>query len=180
MKHFILHYGEIALKKGNRSFFENTLQKRVVAQLNKIGPLNVRKLSGRLWLEFAAPPDQKMVADELKKIFGLVNFIPCGRSEVSLESLKQHLDLQLKEKNFSSFAVRAKRGEQNFPLGSQYVNEEIGRFVQEKTGAKVNLDDPETTIHIEMFKDHIFYGFEKIACFGGLPVGIAGKVAGLL
>lgn len=180
MRHFLLHYGEIALKKGNRNFFEGTLQKNISGRLKSIGPCNVRKLSGRFLLEFPAPPDLQAVSGSLQKIFGLVNFIPCRSTDVSLENLKQDMGRALEKEKFSSFAVRAKRCEKNFPVGSQFVNEEIGRFVQGKTGAQVDLENPETTVHIELFGDRIFYGFKKIPGPGGLPVGIAGRVALLL
>lgn len=185
MKHFLIHYGEIALKNKNRSFFENLLRNRIRRKCLSIAPLNVRKLPGRFIAEFAAPVDVQAVSRRLGKIFGLANFIPCGVAEASLAELKKNLDCELARreregKKFSSFAVRAKRAEKNFPVGSQFVNEEIGRFVQQRTGAAVHLEAPETTIHIELFHDKIFYGFEKIPGPGGLPVGSAGRVACLL
>lgn len=180
MKYFILHYGEVALKKGNRTFFERALQKNILSKLQPIGPLNVRTLQGRILLEFAATPNPEAVTAALKKIFGLVNFIPCEKTEATLESLKQDLGQRLETLKFSSFAVRAKKGTKNFPVSSQYVNEEIGRFVKERTSAKVDLENPEKTIHIEMFSDALFYGFEKIEGLGGLPAGIGGKAVSLL
>ncbi|OGQ05992.1 MAG: tRNA 4-thiouridine(8) synthase ThiI [Deltaproteobacteria bacterium RIFCSPLOWO2_01_44_7] len=180
MQHYILHYGEIALKNKNRSFFENALQRRVALRCREIAPLTLHKLPGRFWMEFAVTPNAQVVQNKLSKIFGLANFMPCERAEASLENLKENLDRSLITQKFSTFAVRAKRAEKNFPVGSQYVNEEIGRFIQLKTNARVNLDQPETTVHIELFQNHIFYSFEKIPGLGGLPVGVSGKVAVLL
>lgn len=116
----------------------------------------------------------------LKKIFGIVNFIPCACCEPSLEKLANDLLGELGNYSFESFAVRAKKCEEQIPVGSQFVNETIGHRVKEKTGARVDLENPQTTIHIAMFQDRFFYGFEKIAGAGGLPVGVAGIVAGLL
>lgn len=180
MQHYILHYNEIALKNRNRSFFEQTLQQSVARKLKKIGPLQIHRLPGRFWMKFAAPVNAKGVADELSKVFGLANHIPCERTEPTLSALKENIDRRLSDFPFASFAVRAKRAEKNFPVSSQFVNETIGRFVQEKTGAKVDLENPQTTIHIELFEKHIFFGFEKIPGPGGLPVGVSGKVMGLL
>lgn len=179
-KTFLIHYGEIALKKGNRFFFENKLEREILSKLSKIGPCKIRRLSGRLLLEFPAPPDKQSVCNALQKTFGLVNFIPCYATEVSLEELKKNIAQTLESVSFSSFAVRAKKSEPQFPLSSQYVNVEIGRFVQEKTGAKVDLENPETTLFITLLKEKIFYGYEKIQGLGGLPTGVAGKVASLL
>lgn len=180
MRHFILHYGEIALKNRNRGFFEEALKKDVACKASKIGPCKIRRLEGRLLLEFAAPPDLHEVKIALLKIFGLSNFIPCALAEPTLEGLKSCLEERLAQINFSSFAVRARRANKNFPVSSQFVNEEIGRFVQQKTGSKVDLTNPATTIHIELFDDKIFFGFEKIVGLGGLPAGIAGNVLVLL
>lgn len=180
MKHYILHYGEIALKNQNRFLFENALQARIASCINEVAPCKIHRLPGRFWMEFAASPHPELIQNKLAKIFGLVNFIPCGRAEPSLDALKENIARELTTHKFSSFAVRAKRAEKIFPVSSQYVNEEIGRFIQKETAAQVNLDNPETTIYIELFKDHIFYGFEKIPGPGGLPVGTAGKVLALL
>lgn len=180
MKSFLIHYSEIALKKNNRSFFEEALRKRIERELNKIGPCKVRRPQGRLLASFVAPPEMKLASESLSKIFGVANFIPCESANATIEELKQCLRPHLHEKKFATFAVRAKRADKNFPVSSQYINEEIGRFVELETKAKVHLDDPETTIHIELFEDKIFFGLEKIQGLGGLPVGIAGRVASLL
>lgn len=180
MQHYLIHYGEIALKNKNRNFFESVLKTRIERKLNLIAPCNVRKQQGRFLLSFAAIPPANEVLEKLSKIFGLANVIPCGIAEPTLEDLKRHLGQALQRKKFASFAVRARRVEKNFPLGSQFMNETIGGFVQEQTGAKVDLENPETTIWMELFEDKIFYGLEKIQGPGGLPVGIAGKVASLL
>lgn len=180
MQHLLLHYGEIALKQKNRGLFERALVDHIHRKCSKIGPCQVRKLPGRISLEFAAPVDEKTVTERLQKIGGVVNFIPCTVTPPSLDKLRESLGLALLERNWKSFAVRAKRADKNFPVGSQFVNETIGAFVVEKTGAKVDLTNPETTIWIECLSDRILYGFEKIRGMGGMPCETAGRVAGLL
>ncbi|MBI4124565.1 MAG: tRNA 4-thiouridine(8) synthase ThiI [Deltaproteobacteria bacterium] len=180
MQHILCHYGEIALKKNNRNWFEQALIKNIERQLKDYAPLKAHKLAGRVWIEFAEPHRREAVQPLLKKIFGVVNFIPCERVEAGLDKLKAGVLTALGDYKFDSFAVRAKKCEPQLALGSQEVNEAIGRLVQEKTGSRVDLENPQTTIHIEMFHDRFFFGFEKIAGPGGLPVGVAGSVAGLL
>ncbi|MDP2600780.1 MAG: tRNA uracil 4-sulfurtransferase ThiI [Deltaproteobacteria bacterium] len=180
MKRVILHYGEIALKNKNRFLFEQALQKRIQGICMKIAPCRVHRLEGRLLLDFAATPDVEALTNSLSKICGLSNFIFCDVADPSLEKLKQGIEMHLQDIVFSSFAVRAKRAQKTFPLSSQFINEEIGGFVKEKTGARVDLETPEATLYIELFEDKIFYGFNKVKGVGGLPVGIAGKVMGLL
>lgn len=180
MQHYLCHYGEIALKKNNRGWFERLLKKNIEGQLKPHGPLKVHTLPGRLWVAFPSPPRREAVTAELKKIFGIVNFIPSHCCEASMEKLKQDIALALPHFPFHSFAVRAKKCEAQTPLGGQYLNETIGQWVKDQTGAKVDLENPQTTLFIKMFHDRFFFGFEKIAGPGGLPVGSAGAVAGLL
>lgn len=180
MRHTLCHYGEIALKKNNRGWFEQALKRNIERQLKSHAALKVQKLPGRIWIEFPTPPQREAAHTRLKKIFGIVNFIPCACCEASLLKLKEGMVKALDHCAFASFAVRAKKCEPQLPLGSQYVNEEIGRFVQEITKARVDLENPQTTIYIEMFRDRFFYGLEKVEAAGGLPVGVAGTVAGLL
>lgn len=180
MQHYLLHYSEIALKFRNRFFFEKALMDSITSRFKDIAPCKLHRLQGRFWLEFKVSPDPEIVSSVLGKIFGLANFIPCGRAGASLPELKQNLDRELEGEKFSSFAVRAKRADKTFPVSSQYVNEEIGHFIQMKTKAAVNLTNPETTIHIELFEDKIFYGFRKIKGLGGLPAGVSGRVMVLL
>lgn len=180
MQHCLIHYGEIALKLGNRSFFERTLCHTLSKKIRDHAPLRIRRLYGRIWIEFPGATNTQTIENQLSKVFGLTNFIPCECVSPSLVELKQQLEKQLTQNSFSSFAVRAKRCEKSFPLSSQYINEEIGRFIQEKTGSKVDLENPEVTFYIFLFQERIFFGFKKFLGLGGLPVGIGGKVASLL
>lgn len=180
MQHILIHYGEIALKQKNRGFFERALMETLSRKCSKIAPCHVRRLPGRLIIEFAAPVNEKMLKERLQKISGVVNFIPCWVTPPSLEKLKEALDPILGTLFWESFAIRSKRASKNFPVGSQYVNEMIGAYVVEKTGAKVDLTKPKTTIWIELLDDRILFGFEKIRGMGGMPAETAGRIAGLL
>lgn len=180
MKQILIHYGEIALKNRNRPLFEKALSRHIERSFRNVAPLKIRRLQGRFLIEFPAPPDEKITRRKLSEIFGIANFIPCDTAPPSLDALKEKLAGHLKSLVPESFAVRARRVDQQFPVSSQYVNETIGAFIQEKTGAKVDLTHPQTTFHMELFSDKILFGFEKIRGAGGMPVGTAGKVALLL
>ena len=177
---YLVHYGEIALKGRNRRRFESMLATHIREVLKKIGAAQVRLLTGRIWIEFADAVSIQTVSDKLKKIFGIVHFAPTVRIAPTIEALKESLLQALPRHDFKSFAVRAHRGEQHFPVGGQWVNENIGAFVQEQTGWKVDLENPEVTIRITLLAKHIFYSFQKIAGPGGLPVGMGGRVGCLL
>ena len=68
----------------------------------------------------------------------------------------------------------------DFPFNSQQINQELGKFVQELTGAEVRLEDPDLTFSVEIVGSRAFLYLEKIEGAGGLPTGTGGKVVCLL
>ena len=47
-KLFLVHYGEIALKRGNRSYFEKKLAQNIKLALKGMGCAEVRRIYGRI------------------------------------------------------------------------------------------------------------------------------------
>ena len=60
------------------------------------------------------------------------------------------------------------------------MNALLGRAVQDATGARVDLDDAELTITVEILPRSAFVSARKLAGPGGLPVTISGRVCCLL
>jgi len=91
----------------------------------------------------------------------------------------------LKDKEFKTFRVETKRGEKDFPLTSQQINEQVGEYIFEKLNAqglkiRVNLKNPDITCFIEVVEKYAFLFLEKVKGLGGLPVGVSGKAISLL
>jgi len=174
MNCFVVHYHEIALKKGNRRFFVDKLAGNIKAALKEAGYVDVQKLPGRLLLSCESPIS--MAGEKLEKIPGIANFVS------AFEMRTMHdIVFHLKDKKFETFRVSTKRSDKTFPKTSEEMNREIGALVQKETGAGVDLENPDLIIYIEVIsKDKIFFGFEKIQGVGGLPVGSSGKVVSLI
>ena len=126
----------------------------------------------RIYVEGADKDSKK-----LEKVFGVASFSVAQECAADFNAIKK---LAGKVKVKSPFAVRTKRLAKEFPMTSQEINEKIGAFVQKRTKAKVNLEKPKTTIHIEIYgkKAHVFG--EVFDGPGGLPTGTAGEVTVLL
>ncbi len=56
----------------------------------------------------------------------------------------------------------------------------MGEFIVEKLKKKVNLENPGTTLFIEIVQSYVFLYSAKIRGQGGLPVGVSGKAIVLL
>jgi len=188
---FLIHYSEIALKKGNRSFFVNKLAENIKIALKDLDDVGVKKLSGRLLCDirfptFAAGNRISIVEERLKKIPGIANFMPAfeivlsGAGAADMESLKQAVVKEIADRKFSSFRITAQRGDKDFPLTSEEINRELGAFVAREIGARVDLENPEFTVFAQILRDRIFFGFEKTKGVGGLPVGSSGRIVSLL
>ena len=91
----------------------------------------------------------------------------------------------LEDKKFKTFKVETKRGEKDFPLTSQQINEQVGEYIFEKLNSqdlefRVKLKNPDVTCFIEVVEKYAFLYSEKIKGLGGLPVGVSGKAISLL
>ena len=179
MNNFIIHYSEIALKKGNRDFFVNKLVQNIRMVFSGVKGASVENLPGRLLLKI--PKDGSAEAGEkLSKIPGIANFMPATEVSADMEELKKAVVKGIDGKKFSSFRISARRADKKFPLTSEDINKELGTLLKEKSGAEVDLENPEFTVFVEVLKGKIFFGFEKSRGTGGLPVGTGGTAVSLL
>ncbi|MFC1756978.1 tRNA uracil 4-sulfurtransferase ThiI [Patescibacteria group bacterium] len=177
----VVHYHEIALKKGNRQFFVKKLIANIKSALKDVEGVGVENLYGRLLLNYGG--STSIVGGRLEKIPGIANFRPVFVAGRDLEDVKKVLEKEAKFFGIiskKSFAIHASRADKKFELTSEDINRELGSFVVEKTNAKVDLDNPEITIFVELLHDRVLIGSEKVKGIGGLPVGSGGAVVSLL
>ncbi len=176
----VVHYGELSLKGKNRPMFIRQLTRNVCRALSDLGSCEVQTLSGRLLV--TAPPEVawERVAERLRRIFGVANFSRCWQAPHDLDTIKGVVSRALHGQRFASFRVSARRAFKELPFGSQTLNREIGTHVLATHDTRVNLQHPELTVHIELIPRHTLIYTEKQLGAGGLPLGISGKLIGLL
>lgn len=189
----ICHYGEIALRGGNRKFFEEKLIENIKKslQINGIVFNYAQRISGRILLELKNEQDREMAKNFLQKIFGLNYFVFAHQANQDIESIKNKAVEILQSKNFESFKVETKRGNKNFALTSQQINEQVGEEVLNKVlpicnlsdsrnCVKVDLHNPDIVLYIEITEKYAFLYTEKNKGLGGLPLGVSGKAICLI
>jgi thiamine biosynthesis protein ThiI len=113
-------------------------------------------------------------------VFGIANFSYAGRGPHDFDRLAEAILRDLEGRHPQSFRVRARRSDKRFPFTSPQVEREVGGRIKDRTGWRVDLDDAELSIHIEVLPDQAFYFFGKELGAGGLPTGTGGRVACLL
>jgi thiamine biosynthesis protein ThiI len=177
----IVHYHEISLKRGNRPLFLRYLQQNLLRATSDLGPVRVVQLPGRIRLDLAADADADMVRDRLMRVAGVANLALAERTATSLEALREAVERAIAGRAFGSFRITARRAFKTFPLTSVDINRALGAHVlAQRAGARVDLEHPELTVHVEVLPGEAFVYCGRSPGAGGLPVGSSGTVAALL
>ncbi len=176
----LIRYHEIALKKGNRPYFTELLKRNLVTAVKDLGVKEIRSLPARLLLTFKNDIDQTTVVSRIRSVFGVANFSPVERTPRDLDVIQSRILESLNSMSFSSFRIETQRGDKNFPLTSPEINRQLGAPVKERSGARVDLTNPELTVTVEILSRDAFFGFDRIQGAGGLPVGASGRVVSLI
>ncbi len=183
MRHLLVHYDEIALKGKNRKFFEDKLMAALRRGLSGLGWKKVRRLYGRLLVEFGGEIPWGQVQERVSRICGVSHFARALRTPLDLEALREAVEnclAAIPPGGVKSFAVFTKRPNKSFPLNSMEVNRNLGQLVKDRTGWAVSIDAPDFPIYIYLLEKGAFLAFHRIPGPGGLPTGVAGKVACLI
>jgi len=180
MDSVLVRYHEIALKKGNRAYFTELLKRNLLAAVKDLGAKEIRSLPARLLLTFKNEVPAATLIERMSTVFGVANFSIVERTARDIDALRGRILESLNGGRFQSFRIETQRGDKTFPLTSPEINRQLGAAVKEKSGARVDLDNAEFTVTVEILPRDAFFGFNKIAGAGGLPVGSSGRVAALI
>jgi tRNA uracil 4-sulfurtransferase len=176
----VVHYHEIALKGKNRPMFVRRLGENLRAATQGLGVKEIRRLTGRLVLILAPGAATEAIRQRVAQVPGIVNFALAYRTPLQLDILKEAILEALKGRTFQTFRVQTRRAFKSFPLTSPDINRDVGNFLQEHSGAAVNLEQADLTVSIEILPHEAFFFFDRDIGPGGLPVGVSGAVMCLL
>jgi len=176
----LVRYHEIALKKGNRPYFIDLLKRNLVSAVGGLPLTEAKTLQGRILLSFGEEAPREDIARRLERVFGVANFSFVERMPAAMGEIESRILQALDGKQFASFRIDARRADKDFPLTSPDINRKLGAAVKAKSGARVDLENAELTIAVEILPRTAFFGFDKIPGAGGLPVGASGRVVSLI
>ena len=181
---FLIKYGEIAIKGKNRFMFEDALMRQIRFAMKPVGNFDVRKESGRMFVEGRGDFDYDEAVEALQKVFGIVGICPMVVEETKdIDHLRKtvlaFIDEQYPVKDFT-FKVHARRGDKQFPMTSMELNIDIGeKLLDAFEGLKVDVHHPDVMVNIEVRK-YIYIYSQEIKGPGGMPVGTNGRAMLLL
>jgi thiamine biosynthesis protein ThiI len=180
MDSVLVRYHEIALKKGNRAYFTELLKRNLLAVVKDLGAKEIRSLPARLLLTFKKDVPPAKLIERMSTVFGVANFSIVERTARDIDALRSRILDSLNGNRFESFRIETQRGDKTFPLTSPEINRQLGAAVKEKTNSRVDLENPEFTVTVEILPRDAFFGFNKLPGPGGLPVGASGRVVALI
>ena len=181
---FLIKYGEIAIKGKNRFMFEDALMRQIRFAMKPVGDFDVRKESGRMFVEGRGDFDYDEAVEALQKVFGIVGICRMVVEETKdIDHLRKtvlaFIDEQYPVKDFT-FKVHARRGDKQFPMTSMELNMDIGeKLLDAFEGLKVDVHHPDVMVNIEVRK-YIYIYSQEIKGPGGMPVGTNGRAMLLL
>ena len=178
--HVIVKTHELALKGKNRPWFMRRLTENL--RLATVGSGVSRVWQGQLMVGLSLDDEGSwpVVKDRVRDCFGVAKFFLAYEYPQDLGPIREDLPGMLEGYKFRSFRIETNRADKRFPQTSPEVNRDLGRFVEELTGATVDLTDPDLTIYLDIQTRGILLYFGETRAHGGLPVGASGKVAVML
>jgi thiamine biosynthesis protein ThiI len=180
----LLKQGEIVLKGLNRRSFEIKLIANINRRLRPFGNFKVYSAQSAIYVE---PQNDRCDMDQayaaVKTVFGIVavsRAAACEKDKDAIfETAKRYLGNALQAAK--SFKVETKRSDKRFPLTSIALSQYVGGLLaDEYPHVKVDVHNPEFTVHLEV-RDYAAYvhGPSEPGA-GGMPIGSGGRVVSLL
>ncbi|HPF82823.1 MAG TPA: tRNA uracil 4-sulfurtransferase ThiI [Bacilli bacterium] len=172
-KLILIKYGELTTKKENRKVFIKKLVQNIKNLLKKYN-ITIKYDRVRMYIE-VDNKDINEVANKLSKIFGIHSIVICNKVDNNIDNIKNKVLEVLKDEKFNTFKVETKRADKDFEIHSMDFNNLIGGLVLKNFSCKVDVHNPELTIHIEIRREGTFIYTNEINGNGGYPVGVQGK-----
>ena len=169
MNTIIIHYAEIGIKGGNRSFFE----RRLIENIQLKTGLTAKRNLGCLVIDEVNTCDLPGTLSFIVKTPGVANVSPAMKCDLNLDAIIQIAETLIEPKK--SFKILTQRGNKTFTLTSQEISQKVGEYFFNK-GWKVDLHYPEQQIFVEILSKNAYVYTQKDKGIGGLPTGTEGKV----
>lgn len=191
--YIVANFGEIFLKGGNITFFEEKLLSNF---LGKVGVLKKKiilekKSGGAFFIKL----DDHILEEEILKIENIVKNTPGFATyyraffcETDLEEIKKTVVEVVKKyrklTSIKTFGVAVDKSDSGLKIKTKDIAVETGsaiwNFFKDNGGEKkVNLDNPDLKINIKVKFKKSFVFLKKKQAVGGLPIGSTGEAMAL-
>ena len=173
-KVIFLKYGELSTKKDNINYFLKTLNDDIKKNLKE--EVDIKYDYGRMFI-YPKKNNFEVIAKKLQNIFGIHEIVIAYKSmDRELDNIKSNIIELLKEKKFKTFKVDVKRSDKTYPFDGMELRKLLGAHILKNIPEiKVDINDPEIVVNLEIRLKEVLIYFENIKGIGGYPVGSLGK-----
>lgn len=180
----LLKHGEIFLKGRNRHLFAERLHDNLRLALRGIGGSTWLKSAQNITVLGGQVPQEALV-ERARRVIGFSTVEPAIRVPSTVDDITassvRALTALCAERPVSSFAVRARRRDKNFPMTSAQLEAHVGARIQHALdGLPVRLSHPDVRLAVVVDRKETYLSWTRHPGQGGLPVGASGRAVVLL
>jgi thiamine biosynthesis protein ThiI len=180
----LLKMGELVLKGLNRRGFEEKLMGNAIRRLRPYGQFRVYSRQSTTYVEPQNDGcDMEGAYEAMRKLFGVVGLTRARSCEKDADAMLNAAKAYLGEVLLAAktFKVESKRADKTFPMTSIALSQYVGGELHDAfPHLKVDVHNPEVTIHLEVRDNAAFVHADPEPGAGGLPVGVSGRAVCLL
>ena len=173
-KLIMIKYGELSTKKDNIKVFIDKLNSNVSKKLADYN-VSISKNKVRMFIDIKDYNEVEIIS-KLKEVFGIHSIVVCYKCNKSIEDINILAKELIEKENITTFKVETNRADKSFKYNSLEVSKMVGAYLLKNVnGLKVDVHNPEITLHVEIRDDNTYLYTKEIKGLGGYPTGIQGK-----
>ena len=170
----MIKYGELSTKKDNIKVFIDKLNSNVSKKLADYD-ISISKNKVRMFIDIKDYNEVEIIS-KLKEVFGIHSIVVCYKCNKSIEDINILAKELIEKENITTFKVETNRADKSFKYNSLEVSKMVGAYLLKNVnGLKVDVHNPEITLHVEIRDDNTYLYTKEIKGLGGYPTGIQGK-----
>lgn len=170
----MIKYGELSTKKDNIKVFIDKLNSNVSKKLVDYN-VSISKNKVRMFIDIKNYDEYEIIS-KLKEVFGIHSIVVCYKCNKSIDDINILAKKLIEKENITTFKVETNRADKSFLYNSLEVSKMVGAYLLKNVnGLKVDVHNPEITLHIEIRDDNTYLYTKEIKGLGGYPTGIQGK-----
>ena len=170
----MIKYGELSTKKDNIKVFIDKLNSNVSKKLADYD-VSISKNKVRMFIDIKDYNEVDIIS-KLKEVFGIHSIVVCYKCNKSIEDINILAKELIEKENITTFKVETNRADKSFKYNSLEVSKIVGAYLLKNVnGLKVDVHNPEITLHVEIRDDNTYLYTKEIKGLGGYPTGIQGK-----
>ncbi len=170
----MVRFGELSTKGRNKKDFIQTLYINIKNALKSFPSLEYEKLYDHIYIHLN-DEDCDQVVERLQDVSGIHSISLVKRVVSDIEVIKSTALELIKEEKGSTFKIKTKRANKEFPLKSDDINRAVATVILKNTDLKVDVHNPDILLSIEVREEGTYLFSKTIPCLGGYPLGVAGK-----